>query len=169
VGYTVERVPAAVTWALRQAVLRPHRQVEEVALSDDDEPTTASFAAVDRDGAVLSTARVALAAPPDVLEPPAGAASWQLRGLATRPDLRGRGIGTAVLEGAVAHVARCGGGLLWCNARLAALPLYRRAGFAPSGEAWDDPEIGRHIVMWRLVATPGAPPTATGAPSSRED
>ena len=77
--------------------------------------------------------------------------------MATRHDLRGRGIGAAVLGRAVAHVAGHGGGLLWCNARLPAVPLYRRAGFFEVGEPWDDPEIGPHVVMWRLVApTTGA-------------
>ncbi len=60
----------------------------------------------------------------------------------------------------IAHVAEHGGGMLWCNARLPALPLYRRAGFAEAGEPWDDPELGPHVVMWRAVAplTPRVPP-----------
>jgi GNAT superfamily N-acetyltransferase len=151
-AYAVERVPAARTWPLRRAVLRPRRRDEEMALADDDEPATGTFAALDAGGAVVSAARVAPAPRPAALDPAPGTeGSWQLRGMATRPDLRGRGIGGAVLARAVTHVAEHGGGLLWCNARLPAVPLYERAGFAACGEPWDDPEIGPHVVMWRRV------------------
>jgi predicted GNAT family N-acyltransferase len=44
-----------------------------------------------------------------------------------------------------------GGGLLWCNARVPAINLYRRGGFVEHGEMWEDPDIGPHVVMWRLV------------------
>ncbi len=72
-GYDVEAVPAAATWALRQAVLRPHQDVASQALPDDDDPTTATFAVRDPNGAVVSTARVARSALPPALDPAAGA------------------------------------------------------------------------------------------------
>jgi GNAT superfamily N-acetyltransferase len=123
-----------------------------MALPDDDAPSTASFAALDHDGMVVATVTVALAAPPPVLEGQGvDRASWQLRGMATRPDLRSLGIGGAVLERALSHVAEAGGGLLWCNARVPAVSLYRRAGFAEIGTRWVDPEIGPHVVMCQLV------------------
>ena len=146
------------TWALRCEVLRPHRAPEEIALPDDDAPSTGSYAAVDPQGTVISTARVALSPVPPVLAgPKASERSWRLRGMATQEELRGRGIGAAVLGRAVAHVAAHGGGLLWCNARLPALPLYHRAGFVEVGEPWDDPEIGparRHVAARPPASAP---------------
>ncbi len=77
--------------------------------------------------------------------------------MATREDLRRLGIGGAVLEAAISHAAEHGGGLLWCNARVPAVTLYLRAGFVEDGEAWIDPVIGPHVVMWRTVQPARAP------------
>jgi len=159
VDYTVQAVPAAATWALRRQVLRPTRADTELALPDDDGPSTGTYAALDRDSTVVSSARVAPSPRPPILE--AASASgpvWRLRGMATRPDLRGQGIGARVLGRAITHVAEHGGGVLWCNARLPARSLYHRAGFVEAGEPWDDPEIGPHVVMWREVDSLSAAP-----------
>ena len=67
--------------------------------------------------------------------------------MATAEDRRRRGMGGAVLAAVIAHVRGHGGGLLWCNARLPAVPFYRRAGFEARGDSWEDPQIGPHIVM----------------------
>ncbi len=134
-------------------MLRPHETLEQLALADDDDPATGTFAAVGDDGAVVGTVRVALEAPPSTLGEPGSPqdSSWRLRGMATREDLRNLGIGGAVLRAAISHVADQGGGLLWCNARVPAVTLYRRAGFVAVGEPWIDPVIGPHVVMWRTV------------------
>jgi GNAT superfamily N-acetyltransferase len=137
--FTVSRVPVERTLALRQAVLRPDQTLEPMSLPGDDDPAAVAFAAVDPGGEVLSVARVTLEAPPfpsQDLVPP-GTPAWRLRGMATRPEARNRGIGSAVLQG--------------CNARVPAVGLYRRAGFTPYGDEWVDPDIGPHIVMWRTV------------------
>jgi len=129
-----------------------------MALEGDDSPGTGFYAALAESGTVVSVARIAPAAPPfsplEIAADGRGAersASWRLRGMATREDVRSLGIGAAVLDRVVRHVADHGGGLLWCNARLAAVPFYRRAGFVTHGETWEEPQIGPHVVMWRIV------------------
>ena len=153
----IELVPAVRTWPLRQAVLRPHQTSSDLALSDDDTPSTASFAAIDPDETVVGTARVAAESAPGALANCApGLASWRLRGMAVREERRGSGIGAALLAVVVEHVAVHGGGLLWCAARLPACAFYRRAGFVEHGAPWDEPHIGPHVHMWRTVdADPG--------------
>jgi predicted GNAT family N-acyltransferase len=140
---------------LRQAVLRPHETVEQVARSDADDEgeQSATFAALAPDGEVVGSVRVAPGRPSSTVgELGAGAGGlWRLRGMATREDVRNLGIGTAVLARALLHVDDHGGGLVWCNARVTAVALYGRAGFVVHGEAWDDTEIGPHIVMWRVI------------------
>ncbi|HVB94378.1 MAG TPA: GNAT family N-acetyltransferase [Acidimicrobiales bacterium] len=152
-AFTVTRVRVEETLALRQAVLRPHQSLEEVALPGDDDPSTVAFAAIDAEGELQSVARVTIEAPPFPIDDliTGGTPKWRLRGMATRPEARNQGIGTAVLQAAIAHVGTHGGGLLWCNARVPAIGLYRRAGFTTYGEEWLDPDIGPHIVMWRWV------------------
>jgi GNAT superfamily N-acetyltransferase len=170
VHYRIEQVRADDTWELRQKVLRPHETILQLALPDDDRPSTGTFAAIGEDGEIIGSVRVApdpppLATDPLPFEPLAtdpppfetdassgdDSSTWRLRGMATREDARNQGIGTALLDRAIRHVALHGGGLLWCNARVPALNLYRRAGFVEEGDRWDDPDIGPHVVMWRSV------------------
>ncbi|HEX6236771.1 MAG TPA: GNAT family N-acetyltransferase [Acidimicrobiales bacterium] len=143
---TVERVPPAETYGLRQRVLRPGRPVESVHLSVDDDPATAAFVARGPDGAVVGTTIVFPEACPWAPDRPG---AWRLRGMATEPALRGRGVGTRLLAAALEHVAREGGRLVWCKARRPAQRLYERAGFVTHGEGWTDPELGPHVAMWR--------------------
>ena len=75
--------------------------------------------------------------------------------MATEPECRGTGLGTAVLEAILDHVSCLGHGLVWCHARVPAVGFYERAGFVTRGEQWDEPLIGPHIVMLLRAATPG--------------
>jgi GNAT superfamily N-acetyltransferase len=153
---TVERVDADVTYPLRQRVLRPGKPPDAARFEIDDDPSTASFAARTPDGEVVATAVVYPEPCPWLNDRPG---AWRLRGMATAPDRRGRGIGTRVLRTALAHVAAAGGDLVWCNARVPAQRLYERAGFTTHGSPWNDPEIGPHIAMWLdLDGVPGPPP-----------
>jgi len=159
VDVDVELIPAGASYPLRHAVLRAHQGIEDVPFEQDDEPGTATFGAVERgSGAVVGVATVFRErAPFDPAEAgvPAGtgseASTWQLRGMATRPDLQGRGIGSAVLGAIFDHVAAEGGDLLWCNARVSAVAFYERAGFRTWGEEWVEPAHGPHVVMWRPI------------------
>jgi ribosomal protein S18 acetylase RimI-like enzyme len=76
---------------------------------------------------------------------------WRVRSMAVEPELRGRGIGAAVLDALLERVAEQGGGTVWCNARTPALGLYRRAGFHPVGDEFEIADIGPHFVMARTV------------------
>ena len=42
--------------------------------------------------------------------------------------------------------------MVWCNARVAAVNLYRRAGFTPVGPEFDIPLIGPHYYMHTSAA-----------------
>jgi GNAT superfamily N-acetyltransferase len=77
---------------------------------------------------------------------------WRIRGMATAEGERGRGLGGAVLDRLLATAAERGGAAVWCNARVPAVGLYRRAGFHPVGEVFEVPVIGAHQPMWRAVA-----------------
>jgi ribosomal protein S18 acetylase RimI-like enzyme len=79
------------------------------------------------------------------------ATTWRIRGMATAEGYRNLGIGAALMTAALAHAADHGGRTVWCNARVPALSFYRRAGFATVGDAWDEPDIGPHVVMWRSI------------------
>ena len=131
-----------MTYALRQAVLRPHQQLSETALPGDRSSGAAHFAAIDGAGSLVGVVSVLVEpAPGDV------AAAWRLRGMAVAEDHRGRGVGSALFAAVVAHVADRGGGVLWCAARLSAESFYLRHGMERIGTEWEEPFIGRHVAM----------------------
>ena len=99
----VTEVEPSRTFRLRQEVLRPHESVEQMSLFDDDHPDTGIFAAVETDtGKVVGTGNVRRELPPAPLATalsagPGVGQQWRLRGMATREDLRGQGIGRGSL------------------------------------------------------------------------
>jgi GNAT superfamily N-acetyltransferase len=161
VDVEVGLVPAATSYQLRQAVLRPHQRIDEVGDKVDDEPGTATFGATDRASGALVAVGTVFREPapfdPAQAGDPAGAgdpaATWRLRWMATRHDVQGQGIGSMVLNAALDHVAAEGGDLLWCKARVGAIGFYERAGFSTWGDVWVVPGIGPHVVMWRRTET----------------
>ncbi|HUI04315.1 MAG TPA: GNAT family N-acetyltransferase [Acidimicrobiales bacterium] len=145
-------VEASVVRPLRHAVLRPGQPATASHYPEDDDPRTAHAAVRAPD--VVAVGTVLCEAPP---WEPGRPDAWRVRGMATRPDARGRGHGSAVLAALVDHARRQGGTLLWCNARVPARPLYERAGMAVRGEAFEVPLIGPHVRMWRALG--GGPAT----------
>jgi GNAT superfamily N-acetyltransferase len=157
----VEKIPAAASYPLRHAVLRTHQAIDEVGFPADNDPGAATFGAIDRaDGNVVAVVTVFREPPPfdtAAAGVPTGvgseATTWRLRAMATREDLRGKGLGSLVLSAALDHVASEGGDLIWCYARLRAVGFYERAGFKRWGDEWDVPFTGPHVVMWRTMDT----------------
>jgi GNAT superfamily N-acetyltransferase len=155
----VQRIAAAESYPLRQAVLRPHQRVDEVAFAEDDDPATATFAAIERpSGQVVGVTTVfpdpAPFDPAEAGVPPGSdgdARIWRLRGMAVREDLRGSGVGQLVLDAALDYVAAEGCTLLWCNARVTAAGFYERSGFQTRGDEWVVPLSGPHVLMWRRI------------------
>jgi len=138
-GVHIHEVSLAETRPLRQAVLRPHQTVDAMAA---DEPAGA-FAAGGFDGETLIA--VGLVGPDG--EPGA----WRVRGMATAPEARGNGAGSAVLDALVVHAVARGATRVWCNARTPAISLYECAGFRVVSEEFEIPEIGPHFAMERRL------------------
>jgi hypothetical protein len=179
VDVEVERVPTTETLALRHAVLRPHLSLDAVSFAGDDDLDTASYAARDAaTGEIVATGSVRPEQPPWAPGSPThadhaghapyevpgeaeaagrdpGTTVWRLRGMATAEGHRGAGLGRGVLAALVDHVAAAGGGLLWCSARIKAVPFYERGGFVALGEPYDEPVIGTHVLMWTVVGKEG--------------
>jgi ribosomal protein S18 acetylase RimI-like enzyme len=139
---TVRPIPVTETRPLRQAILRPHQTREELATHEP--PGAFAVGAFEEDELVA----VGFVAPDGK---PGG---WRVRGMATAPPHRGRGAGTAVLGALLEYAIADGAVRVWCNARVAAVSLYERAGFRIVSEPFDEPEIGRHYVMEWLADAP---------------
>ncbi len=133
-GLLVRRIDPAQSRELRRAVLRPHETLEAVALAERaDGYTVGAFA----DGRLIATG--------SIFED--GPGSFRVRGMATAPDARGRGAGTAVLTALVTHARGHHARRVWCNARTPARSLYERAGFVAVSAEFELPHIGPHYRM----------------------
>jgi ribosomal protein S18 acetylase RimI-like enzyme len=149
----VQSVPAAAVRPLRSLVLRPG-QPPEALVYDGDEHPDALHAAVPDGARLAGIATIYPEPPPAAHRGPipedafAEGAAFRLRGMATHPEARQRGLGRALLEACFAHARQRGAGYLWCNARISALGFYQRMGMETVGDEFDIPGIGPHYVMW---------------------
>jgi predicted GNAT family N-acyltransferase len=143
----IRAVTAEDVRPIRRRVLRAGLPRPDVAFEGDDADDTFHAGAF-VDGRLVAVATVLRRPPPDA---PAAEPAWQVRGMATEPAARGRGLGGELLERCVEHVVRAGGGVVWCNARTRAVPFYERHGFVRDGEAFDVADLGPHVRMRRRV------------------
>jgi predicted GNAT family N-acyltransferase len=138
----VDEVAAEITYALRGAVLRPDGG--DVVWAGDEDPDTFHLAARTDDGRTVGVVRFSPAPCPWRAE---ARAPWQLRGMATEPEVRGSGAGRALVTVGLAAVEARGGDLVWCDARVTAAGFYERMGFTVVTEPFDKPGIGPHVGM----------------------
>jgi GNAT superfamily N-acetyltransferase len=136
-------------------VLRPNDPEDPVLLPSPQDRDLATFAAFPPTAGPSAEAPVATVTigpercwwRDDVERP------WRLKWMAAAGGFQGRGIGGLVLDAAVAHATGAGCDLLWCNARLRAVPFYVRAGFTVEGPEFDISGIGPHHPMALALPT----------------
>ncbi len=141
----IRSVPAELTRALRQQVLRPNQAPEELIYPGDEAPGSFHLAAY-RGVDVVGTITLSLE---EREESGRARGSYRLRGMAIESDARGNGIGARLLGEAFEKMSAAGGERVWCNARLSAAGFYDRHGFHRIGPEFDLPGIGPHVVMER--------------------
>jgi ribosomal protein S18 acetylase RimI-like enzyme len=142
----VREIAVAETRPLRHAVLRPHETLEALALHEP--PDAYAVGAFDHERLIAV----------GFIAPDRDPGTWRVRGMATAPEARGRGAGSAVLDALIGHAAGRGAAAIWCNVRTPARTLYERAGFRVVSDEFELPDIGPHVRMERLS---GSAPTAT--------
>jgi GNAT superfamily N-acetyltransferase len=130
------------------AVLRPGEPPGRLSYPRERDPATIHVAALDATGEALSVGGVM--SDPHPREPQPG--DWRLRGMATREDARGRGLGARVFACCEQEVRTREGHRLWCNARLGAVSFYERMGMSVEGEVFEIAGIGPHYLMSKLLS-----------------
>jgi predicted GNAT family N-acyltransferase len=79
-----------------------------------------------------------------------GEPAYRARGMATRPDLRGRGIGRAMLRFAEREL-RTEADVIWCNAREGAARFYEKLGWTIVSNLFEIDGVGPHYTMVRRL------------------
>ena len=84
----------------------------------------------------------------------AGIPAWRMRGMATLPDMQGRGAGRALVEEGLRVARADGAAAMWCNARVGARGFYEKLGFVAVGDEFELPVAGKHYVMIKELKEP---------------
>ncbi|MCX8112691.1 MAG: GNAT family N-acetyltransferase [Bacteroidia bacterium] len=143
-------VSAETVRPLRWRVLRPGRPAESAHFPEDEALTTWHFAALLYGNDVVGVASYFLEGYPDL---PAICA-YRLRGMATHPDYqRSMGIGRELLLKSLSFLYRRGVDLVWCYARLSAVPFYEKMHFSrwEAAGTIDIPDVGPHEVWYKYL------------------
>lgn len=156
--FQIRAISATRTRPLRASVLRPHQQAHTLIYEGDDDADTLHAGAF-IDGELCGIATLVHCS----LADPAGPGDWLLRGMATLPQVRGQGVGKALLDYVIRYARDRRAAAIWCNARENALAFYQTAGFEILSEAFEVPAIGPHRVM-RLSLEASATADAASQP-----
>lgn len=146
----VEQIAATATHALRRRVLRDDDPARSVVFDADDDSGTFHLGVIDDDGRVVAVSTWL----PRPAEHAPGAIAMQLRGMATLPELQGRGVGSMLFEAGVRRCAEQGVDVVWARARDTALRFYERHGCHITGDGFVDATTGlpHHVIVRDLRA-----------------
>lgn len=146
-SFQVKIIDPLLTRSLRHRVLWPHlATVEECVIDIDNREDAFHVGTFDGDrlvaiGSFFETKSPKLTANHQ----------YRLRAMASDPEYRGKGCGRLVVEEGLKILREKGIALLWCDARLIAVPFYQSLQFEALEEVYEIPKIGPHRFMWKLV------------------
>lgn len=126
---------------LRHAVLCAGKPFSEAQFHGDDHPLTHHFGAFSVEQATIGCVSY-------MMTPYEGEEAWQLRGMATRPDVAQRGVGRQLVAAAEKvllqrHAVR----LFWCKARVSAIGFYEKLGWQVVSDEFVIEGYGPHRKM----------------------
>ncbi|WP_061809929.1 GNAT family N-acetyltransferase [Rossellomorea vietnamensis] len=141
-----QKISAADTYSIRQQILRPTQTMEECKYEGDMDESTFHVGALDGEkliciGSFYQKAQEGLE----------GRLPFRLRGMATLPDFRSKGIGKQLIEYSERILSNEGCDLWWCNARTSAAPYYTKLGLIQSGDIFEIEPIGPHVIMYKKM------------------
>ncbi len=142
----VKQIEAKDTYKIRNIVLRPNQDISK-CIFDGDESDMSFHLGAYIDNELASVASFYMENSEKFENP----YQYRLRGMATLPEYQGQGLSRSLLQTAFNLIKRNNVDLLWCNARITAEGFYENCGFTTNGDYFEIPEIGKHIVMSRVI------------------
>jgi GNAT superfamily N-acetyltransferase len=149
----VVEIPPEATHELRRRVLRGADPAAEVRFEEDGRPGAFHLGVVEGagpDGLVAVGTFV-----PEATPHRPRAVAVRVRGMAVEPARQGEGLGSLLLDAAVARLRARGVAVVWGNARDTALAFYLRHGFQVAGEGVVTIGLPHHVVVLDLAPGPG--------------
>jgi GNAT superfamily N-acetyltransferase len=131
--------------SLRHRVLWPHLPSQDVCVIDIDTREDAFHVGVYCDTSLISIGSFFCMSSPRLHQ----AAQYRLRAMATDPDYRRMHAGEQLIDFACRELRKRAIEVLWCDARLKAIPFYESIGFSKFDDVYEVPLIGPHHFMWK--------------------
>jgi len=142
----IREITATETHSVRHPVLRAGKPIETCIFEGDEKEDNIHL------GYFINCALIGIASLYHQAHPELKANNaYQLRGMAVLPHHQGHGYGEALVKEALVKVQVNNGDLLWCNARIKAVPFYKKMGFEVFGSPFDIGDIGTHYVMYHQL------------------
>ena len=76
---------------------------------------------------------------------------YQLRGMATLEEFQGVGAGKLMMQKAFEILKELNTACLWCNARVIAVPFYKKLGLEIFADKFEIKYVGDHFVMFKYL------------------
>lgn len=143
------RINPQDTYSIRQEVLIPDRDIKKAKFPMDEDEDISFHLGAFIDGSLVSVASFFYEkndAFPDHLH------QYQLRGMATLPAYQRQGLSRELLKMAFPIIKQNLCTLIWCNARVSAVPFYEKVGLTvKNSNPFEIPEIGPHLLMYKIL------------------
>jgi GNAT superfamily N-acetyltransferase len=138
-------IESSETRFLRHRVLWPHLASPELCVIDIDNREDAFHVGVFDGETLISIGSFFQISSPRLIQQP----QYRLRAMATDPDYRRMHAGEQLISFACEELSKRGIPVLWCDARLVAVPFYESIGFSKFDDVYEVPLIGPHHFMWK--------------------
>jgi predicted GNAT family N-acyltransferase len=146
--YSLRPVKVEEVYPLRLLVLRPGGTQDDCHFAGDHDASTFHLAVHDAFQQLVAIASFYENGHPALK----AQRPIQLRGMASHPEVRGKGYARALVKHALQLYTLEGADMLWCNAREVAVSFYGQLGFEKIGEPFDIKGIGKHWVMYTALS-----------------
>ena len=140
----VRIIPSELTYLIRNKVLWPHKKLQNCKLLVDNKPHTYHI------GSFLGKELISIGTfirekhkDFDLKKN-----HYRLRAMATLQDFQGLSSGKSLLLYAINLLKEKKTNLIWCDARVNAIPFYQKIGFKTQGNFYKIPQIGLHKLMY---------------------
>lgn len=142
---TIKIISAAETYPVRHPVLRAGQSLASCRMEADDLEDTFHFG-IYRDEKLAGVATF-------MKDKNArfDGEQYRLRGMAVLPEHRTLGLGRELLKHSEQFLTARNVGTLWFNARVGAVPFYKRMGYTAVGLPFEIETIGTHYLMFKKI------------------
>ena len=140
----VRIISPSLTYTIRNKVLWPHKKIENCKLSIDKLSSTYHIGTFFEEelisiGTFLKEKNKNFNKTPN---------QYRLRAMGTLNNFQGLSGGKSLLLYAMSFLKEKKINLIWCDARINAIPFYKKLGLKTKGDFYNIPLIGKHKLMY---------------------